>query len=48
MARKRLVNAAGQSVDILMNLAFRLDAGRVAALIGPSGCGKSTLMRIVA
>ena len=48
MARKRLASAAGLPVDILVNLAFRLDAGRVAALIGPSGCGKSTLMRIVA
>ncbi len=48
MALKRLVSAAGLTVDILVNLAFRIDAGQVAALIGPSGCGKSTLMRIVA
>jgi len=48
VARKRLVNASGQAVEILSDLAFRLEAGRIGALIGPSGCGKSTLMRIVA
>src|SRR5271166_6031167 len=48
VARKRLVNASGQTVEILSDLAFRLEAGRIGALIGPSGCGKSTLMRIVA
>ena len=48
VARKRLVNASGQTVEVLSNLAFRLEAGRIGALIGPSGCGKSTLMRIVA
>jgi NitT/TauT family transport system ATP-binding protein len=48
IARKRLANAAGQEVEILSNLAFRLDAGEIGALIGPSGCGKSTALRIVA
>jgi NitT/TauT family transport system ATP-binding protein len=48
VARKRLVNASGQPVEVLSNLAFRLDAGRIGALLGPSGCGKSTLIRIVA
>ncbi len=48
VALKRVANAAGQSVEILSNLAFRLEAGEVGALIGPSGCGKSTCMRIVA
>jgi len=48
IARKRVANAAGKGVEILSNLAFRLDAGEVGALIGPSGCGKSTCMRIVA
>jgi NitT/TauT family transport system ATP-binding protein len=48
IARKRASNAAGQAVEILANLAFRLEAGEVGALIGPSGCGKSTCMRIVA
>src|SRR5271166_5082892 len=48
IARKRVANAAGQPVEILSNLAFRLKAGQVGALIGPSGCGKTTCMRIVA
>jgi NitT/TauT family transport system ATP-binding protein len=48
VARKRLVNASGQAVEVLSNLAFRLEVGEVGALIGPSGCGKSTLMRILA
>ena len=42
------MTASGRTVDVLSNLAFRIEAGRIAALIGPSGCGKSTLMRIVA
>ena len=48
VARKRLVNASGQTVEILSDFAFRLEAGRIGALIGPSGCGKSTVLRIVA
>ena len=48
MARKRLSNASGQTVEVISNLAFRVEAGRIGALIGPSGCGKSTLMRIIA
>jgi len=48
VARKRLVNASGQTIEILANIAFRLGPGEVGALIGPSGCGKSTLLRIIA
>ena len=48
VARKRLVNASGQTVEILSDFAFRLEVGRIGALIGPSGCGKSSLLRILA
>jgi NitT/TauT family transport system ATP-binding protein len=48
VARKRLVNALGRPVEVLSDLAFRLEAGRIGVLIGPSGCGKSTLLRILA
>jgi len=48
IARKRAETAAGEPVEILSNLAFRLGVGEVGAMIGPSGCGKSTCMRIVA
>src|SRR5271165_1321246 len=48
IARKRVANAAGEPVEILVNLAFRLKPGQVGALIGPSGCGKTTCLRIVA
>ncbi len=48
VALKRLVNASGDTVEILSDLDFRLETGQIGALIGPSGCGKSTLMRIIA
>ncbi len=48
MARKLFSNASGQTVEVISNLNFRLEAGRIGALIGPSGCGKSTLIRIIA
>jgi len=48
VARKLFSNASGQTVEVISNLNFRLEAGRIGALIGPSGCGKSTLIRIIA
>ena len=48
MARKRLGAASGLTVEVISDLAFRLEPGEIGALIGPSGCGKSTLMRIIA
>ncbi len=48
IALKRVKSAAGQEVEILANLAFRLEPGEVGALLRPSGCGKSTCLRIVA
>ncbi len=48
ISRKALQTAAGQTRDILRDVAFTLRQGEVCALLGPSGCGKTTLMRIVA
>ena len=48
VARKRLGAASGLTVEVISDLAFRLEPGEIGALIGPSGCGKSTLMRIIA
>jgi ABC-type nitrate/sulfonate/bicarbonate transport system ATPase subunit len=48
IARKVVRSASGQSIDVLADLSFSLEAGETGALIGPSGCGKSTLMRILA
>lgn len=33
--------------DVLHNLDFAIDEGRVTGLLGPSGCGKTTLMRAI-
>ncbi len=46
--QKVFVNAAGERVDVLRDLAFTLDHGELVALVGPSGCGKTTMLRIVA
>lgn len=46
--RKVFVNAAGERVDVLRDLAFTLGHGELVALVGPSGCGKTTMLRIVA
>jgi ABC-type nitrate/sulfonate/bicarbonate transport system ATPase subunit len=48
VVRKRLVNASGETVEVLSDFAFRLEGGRIGALIGPSGCGKSSVLRILA
>lgn len=48
VAKKRLTNAAGQTIEVVRDLALRLETGQIGALVGPSGCGKTTLMRIVA
>ncbi|WP_315833272.1 ABC transporter ATP-binding protein [Bradyrhizobium prioriisuperbiae] len=48
IAQKVFVNAAGERVNVLRDLAFTLDHGELVALVGPSGCGKTTMLRIVA
>jgi sulfonate transport system ATP-binding protein len=48
IARKTLRTAAGQTREILRDVAFSLRQGEVCACLGPSGCGKTTLLRIIA
>jgi ABC-type nitrate/sulfonate/bicarbonate transport system ATPase subunit len=38
---------SGAPVEALRRVSFRINPGRVTALIGPSGCGKSTLLQII-
>jgi ABC-type nitrate/sulfonate/bicarbonate transport system ATPase subunit len=45
---KSFVGANGEPLAVLRDLAFRLNAGEVGALVGPSGCGKTTLLRMIA
>lgn len=34
-------------VQVLKNICFELEGGKLLTLLGPSGCGKSTLLRII-
>lgn len=45
---KAYVAASGERLDVVQDVAFRLAAGEVGALVGPSGCGKTTMLRIIA
>ena len=38
---------SGASIEALRRVSFRINPGRVTAVIGPSGCGKSTLLQII-
>lgn len=35
-------------VEVLRSASFRVEDGRVAAILGPSGCGKTTALRVIA
>ena len=41
------VNKAFQGQDVLQNISFVVNPGKITTLIGPNGAGKSTLVRIV-
>ena len=45
---KSYLSADGTPVEVIRDLALRLEAGSFGALIGPSGCGKTTILRIAA
>lgn len=37
----------GETIRVLADLNFSLDAGDTASIVGPSGCGKSTLLNLL-
>jgi ATP-binding cassette subfamily B protein len=43
-----LVHDAAPAHEVLHGLSFRIDPGRMVALVGPSGAGKTTLTHLVA
>jgi NitT/TauT family transport system ATP-binding protein len=45
---KRYLLADGTPMEVIRDLALRLEAGSFGALIGPSGCGKTTILKIAA
>jgi ABC-type nitrate/sulfonate/bicarbonate transport system ATPase subunit len=45
---KSYLSADGTPVEVVRDLALRLEAGSFGALIGPSGCGKTTILKIAA
>jgi iron(III) transport system ATP-binding protein len=42
------VSYAVRGKQILSDISFSLEAGKIACLLGPSGCGKSTLLKLAA
>ncbi|MEF2072586.1 ABC transporter ATP-binding protein [Consotaella aegiceratis] len=45
--RKHYVDADGNTVEVLDDVAFALPRNAFTCLIGPSGCGKTTTLRIL-
>jgi NitT/TauT family transport system ATP-binding protein len=45
---KTFLSADGNPIEVIRDLALRLETGTFGALMGPSGCGKTTLLRIAA
>lgn len=43
----RWLGSGGNRQHVLKGLNFKLDAGKVYAVVGPSGCGKSTLLYLI-
>ena len=36
-----------ETIEVLRDIAFTVEPGRIVCIIGPSGCGKSTLLRLI-
>lgn len=40
-------NTGAHTVDVLKNVSFQVERGKICTLLGPSGSGKSTLLNII-
>ena len=36
-----------EAQDVLKNIDFSLESGKILAIVGPSGCGKTTLLKLI-
>lgn len=43
----RTFTQGGESLTVLHNADFQLEAGEIVALVGPSGAGKSTMLQLI-
>ena len=46
ISAQHIVKAFGDN-EVLKDISFSLEKGKVLSIIGPSGSGKSTLLRII-
>jgi iron(III) transport system ATP-binding protein len=45
---KNINKQHGKHLSVASDISFKINDGRLGALIGPSGCGKTTLLRMIA
>ena len=47
LAFKNIFHGYG-GLEVLKDVSFKTEPGRITVLLGPSGCGKSTLLKLAA